>query len=266
MEVWRARRPEENCREGLAGLGWRRRWGKSSAVANQPPERILLDQRIPSSSTRQQQSKLERTTSPNGALLGCPLCQLSGFWHSARPDVSALAAEALARVSPPMDRPRIPASVARPPAREGSLGSRVIPEKVAVWELSAARPIQAPIHPTRSTDTDTGCVPGVTFSSDRCRCKLRVHFWGNSTCFHFTKSPLPLSDFSDTQSKPRSAAEGKICGRGSLGSRPHDLASREGQFLAIRSCANPQNITSTSGRLYVRVALCQAETGCCHRQ
>lgn len=86
---------------------------------------------------------------------------------------------------------------------------------------------------------------------------FEYNFLGNSTCLHFTKSPFPLSDFSDTQSKPRSAAEGKICGRGSLGSRPHDLASRERQFLAIRSCANPQNITPTSGRRYVRVALCQ---------
>lgn len=66
MGVWRARR-EENCQEGLAGLGWRGERVPSSAVANQRTERILLDQSLPSDSTWQQ-AKREPLQMPEGIL------------------------------------------------------------------------------------------------------------------------------------------------------------------------------------------------------
>src|SRR4051812_46126809 len=90
MEVWRARR-EENCQEGLAGLGWRG-GGRvpSSAVSNHVAERILLNQKPPerlhlATSKREAGAELQRvlltTTSlgssvhwfPRYCLLGRPI-------------------------------------------------------------------------------------------------------------------------------------------------------------------------------------------------
>ena len=53
MEVWGSQ-SEQNCQEGLAGLGWRGERVPSSARANHQTERILLDQSLPSDPTRQQ--------------------------------------------------------------------------------------------------------------------------------------------------------------------------------------------------------------------
>lgn len=62
MEVWGSQ-SEENCQEGLAGLGWRGGRVPSSARANHQTERILLDQSLPSNSTRQQPKNERRCKS-----------------------------------------------------------------------------------------------------------------------------------------------------------------------------------------------------------
>jgi hypothetical protein len=76
MEVWGSQ-SEQNCQEGLAGLGWRGGRVPSSARANHQTERILLDQSLPSNPTRQQPKspnccKAQRVTSTTSAFLDIP--------------------------------------------------------------------------------------------------------------------------------------------------------------------------------------------------